>query len=136
MKRASTTKFGVPIKQPQDVTLLQWSKESGNVCHFGSGNFQNHDFARPSNVMTSGSLSVAPFTCEGGYRCLFCREDDYADSTPKWPEVPGQATAVFSTPTMLDRHVLAYHLPFIKGWMCPAHNDVVSLTRKAMVRHL
>ena len=136
MKRGGSGKFGIPIKQPQNITIVQWSKESGNVRHFGSGNFRNHDFNGPSNLTTSGSLSVAPFACEGGYRCLFCRLDDYPDSTPEWPEVSGRATAIFPTATLLDRHILAYHLPFVKGWMCPAHPDYVTLTREAMVRHI
>ena len=59
-----------------------------------------------------------------------------SDSTPEWPEVLGKATTIFATATLLDRHVLAYHLPFVKGWMCPALNDFVSLTREAMVKHL
>ena len=103
MKRGGSGKFGIPIKQPPNISLVQWSKESGNVRHFGSGNFRHHNFSGPSNVMTSGSLSVAPFACEGGYRCLFCHVEDYPDSTPEWPEVPGKARTVFPTSTLLDR---------------------------------
>ena len=85
--KRSLQQLGAPMQQPSGIRLSNWSRESGKVCSFGQGKYK--DYADRSLVSLSGPLSVAAYTHQDGFVCLFCRSDDYPVDTPEWPEVVG-----------------------------------------------
>ena len=93
-----------------------------------------HRFDCPSDVSPRAIEYLSQIRRPRGiYMCRFCRVDDLVPDLRIWPDVPlgsgrgSTAPIEYRTVQLLDRHVLAYHFPFVRYYSCDTCEDFACL---------
>lgn len=128
------------IRQPRNVRIHEWSRERSNTVNRMSGTYLSHNFARESNIPASMTKVLSSIRQDGQFRCPFCRVDynhlDDLASASEWPESVIRRDHLYPDIDELDRHVLAYHYPYVRYLACPSGDRFGCLTTDAMKEHL
>ena len=103
------------------------------------GLYMGHSFESPSSL-TSGQLEDTRDLMNrvtGRFICPFCQPKYFmANRLQMWPHFPLSEDGLYDSMSALDCHVIAYHYPYVRKYVCPSGDCFASLSYVKLYEHL
>ena len=137
--RAHTACAGpASIRQPPNTQLPQWREIPRDQRNPAYGWAFPYDFDKspPAPLRSVDKAWIHPAKVgDHKWRCYLCPPGEYAGD-PGWPDVPLSPDMCYASAELLNRHVRAYHYPFIKMFTCPGDDRQGFVSRAGLQDHL